>query len=294
MPGQADGRSLPHRRRTWPRTCGPGSRGERPPRRCGSGEAVAADAAGRHPDRPQGAAGLRRRRRRLLPGAAARPARPGRPARVASGSGRRRIEDDATATRRSASACSTGPRAAASRRWSRRPAAPARRARPARLRRGDARTRPRPGSCAGCGSAAPDCRASSAWPRSLACAPAGRRRAGQKVAARARPVRAVAPRHGGATDDRAGPRPCGSATAGTLQCLVLVRDDFWMAVTRFMRDLEIPLVEGQNFAAGRPLRPRPRPEGAGGVRPGLRQAARRDPRACPPTRGSSSTRPSPA
>jgi serine/threonine protein kinase/formylglycine-generating enzyme required for sulfatase activity len=33
-----------------------------------------------------------------------------------------------------------------------------------------------------------------------------------------------------------------------VQCLILVRDDFGMAVTRFMRDLEIPIVEGQNFA----------------------------------------------
>jgi serine/threonine protein kinase/formylglycine-generating enzyme required for sulfatase activity len=34
-----------------------------------------------------------------------------------------------------------------------------------------------------------------------------------------------------------------------LQCLVLVRDDFWMATTRFMRDLEIRLVESDNSAA---------------------------------------------
>src|SRR5205807_1948309 len=34
-----------------------------------------------------------------------------------------------------------------------------------------------------------------------------------------------------------------------VQGLVLVRDDFWMAATRFMRDLEIPLLEGQNSAA---------------------------------------------
>src|SRR5262249_30397484 len=34
-----------------------------------------------------------------------------------------------------------------------------------------------------------------------------------------------------------------------LQCIVLVRDDFWMAVIRFMRELEIRLVEGQNSAA---------------------------------------------
>jgi serine/threonine protein kinase/formylglycine-generating enzyme required for sulfatase activity len=33
-----------------------------------------------------------------------------------------------------------------------------------------------------------------------------------------------------------------------VQCLVLIRDDFGMAATRFMRDLEIPIVEGLNFA----------------------------------------------
>ncbi|HEV3204358.1 MAG TPA: SUMF1/EgtB/PvdO family nonheme iron enzyme, partial [Gemmataceae bacterium] len=33
-----------------------------------------------------------------------------------------------------------------------------------------------------------------------------------------------------------------------VQCLILVRDDFGMAITRLMRDLEIPIVEGQNFA----------------------------------------------
>jgi serine/threonine protein kinase/formylglycine-generating enzyme required for sulfatase activity len=34
-----------------------------------------------------------------------------------------------------------------------------------------------------------------------------------------------------------------------VQALLLVRDDFWMATTRFLRELEIPLVEGQNSAA---------------------------------------------
>ena len=34
-----------------------------------------------------------------------------------------------------------------------------------------------------------------------------------------------------------------------LQCIVMVRDDFWMATIRFMRELEIRLVEGQNSAA---------------------------------------------
>ncbi len=33
-----------------------------------------------------------------------------------------------------------------------------------------------------------------------------------------------------------------------VQCLILVRDDFWLAVSRFMRDLEVPLVEGHNSA----------------------------------------------
>src|SRR5262249_36560200 len=36
---------------------------------------------------------------------------------------------------------------------------------------------------------------------------------------------------------------------GRVQGLVLVRDDFWMAATRFMHDLDIRLVEGHNSAA---------------------------------------------
>jgi serine/threonine protein kinase/energy-coupling factor transporter ATP-binding protein EcfA2 len=36
---------------------------------------------------------------------------------------------------------------------------------------------------------------------------------------------------------------------GRFQCIVMVRDDFWMAATRFMRELEIRLVEGHNSAA---------------------------------------------
>jgi len=34
-----------------------------------------------------------------------------------------------------------------------------------------------------------------------------------------------------------------------IQCVVMVRDDFWMASTRFMRELEVRLVEAQNSAA---------------------------------------------
>jgi serine/threonine protein kinase/formylglycine-generating enzyme required for sulfatase activity len=33
-----------------------------------------------------------------------------------------------------------------------------------------------------------------------------------------------------------------------VQCILMVRDDFWMGTTRLMRQLEIPLVEGQNSA----------------------------------------------
>lgn len=35
---------------------------------------------------------------------------------------------------------------------------------------------------------------------------------------------------------------------GRVQCLLMVRDDFWLAISRFSRDLEIRLVEGQNLA----------------------------------------------
>jgi formylglycine-generating enzyme required for sulfatase activity len=34
-----------------------------------------------------------------------------------------------------------------------------------------------------------------------------------------------------------------------VQCLILVRDDFWMSISRFMRALEVRLVEGRNSAA---------------------------------------------
>ena len=36
---------------------------------------------------------------------------------------------------------------------------------------------------------------------------------------------------------------------GHVQCIVMIRDDFWMAVTRFMRELEIRIVEGDNSMA---------------------------------------------
>jgi len=36
---------------------------------------------------------------------------------------------------------------------------------------------------------------------------------------------------------------------GRVQCIVMVRDDFWMAVTRCLRELEVKLLEGQNLSA---------------------------------------------
>jgi serine/threonine protein kinase/formylglycine-generating enzyme required for sulfatase activity len=36
---------------------------------------------------------------------------------------------------------------------------------------------------------------------------------------------------------------------GRVQCLLMVRDDFWMAVTRFLDDLEVELLQGRNFTA---------------------------------------------
>jgi serine/threonine protein kinase/formylglycine-generating enzyme required for sulfatase activity len=35
---------------------------------------------------------------------------------------------------------------------------------------------------------------------------------------------------------------------GRVQCIVMVRDDFWLAVSRFMKEVEIRLVDGQNSA----------------------------------------------
>ena len=34
-----------------------------------------------------------------------------------------------------------------------------------------------------------------------------------------------------------------------VQAVVMVRDDFWMAATRFMAELEVELIQGQNTAA---------------------------------------------
>ena len=43
---------------------------------------------------------------------------------------------------------------------------------------------------------------------------------------------------------------------GRLQCILMVRDDFWMAVTRFLAELEVDLVQGPDRLAARRLRRR--------------------------------------
>jgi len=45
------------------------------------------------------------------------------------------------------------------------------------------------------------------------------------------------------------PQALRQCDGGRVQCVVMVRDDFWMAATRFMRELEVRLVEAQNSAA---------------------------------------------
>ena len=68
-----------------------------------------------------------------------------------------------------------------------------------------------------------------------------------------------------------------------VQAVVMVRDDFWMAVTRFMEELEVELVQGQNTAARRSLRPSTCPQGAGSVRHRLRKLAGANERDLPGT-----------
>ena len=66
-----------------------------------------------------------------------------------------------------------------------------------------------------------------------------------------------------------------------VQCLVLVRDDFWMALTRFLRMLEIDLSSDRNMMAVDLFDRRARPVRACGVRPRLRRLARGSRRARP-------------
>ena len=44
-----------------------------------------------------------------------------------------------------------------------------------------------------------------------------------------------------------GSRRLRQCDGGRVQCIVMVRDDFWLGVSRFLRELEVPLVEGRNI-----------------------------------------------
>ena len=59
-----------------------------------------------------------------------------------------------------------------------------------------------------------------------------------------------------------------------LQAVVMVRDDFWLAASRFMRDLEIRPGRGREHRPRGSLRSSPCPESADGIRAGVREFAR--------------------
>ena len=63
---------------------------------------------------------------------------------------------------------------------------------------------------------------------------------------------------------------------GRIQAVVLVRDDFWLAASRFMGDLEIRPGRRREHRPRRSVRSAPCPESAGGLRAGLRNLARKD------------------
>ena len=96
---------------------------------------------------------------------------------------------------------------------------------------------------------------------------------GQEGADRAGPVRAVAARACRTSPMPSWCKPCAQCDGERVQCIVMVRDDFWLAVSRFLQELEIRLVEGDNSAAGDLFDLDARPQGAGRVRPGLRRTA---------------------
>ncbi len=63
-----------------------------------------------------------------------------------------------------------------------------------------------------------------------------------------------------------------------VQAVVMVRDDFWLAASRFMADLEVDLVTGSEHCSGRSFRSAPCEEGADAIRPSLWDIARKNDR----------------
>ena len=79
-----------------------------------------------------------------------------------------------------------------------------------------------------------------------------------------------------ANEERRTPNWCRLAAMRRRACqaVVMVRDDFWLAASRFMRDLEIDLILRTEHRCRRSLRSSPCPQGAEGVRDRLRELAR--------------------
>ena len=195
-------------------------------------------------DRPQGSAVVRPARRRLLPRAPPRPARPRRPAREhpvledpdrvdrprttfrvgliygPSGCGKSSLVKAGLLPRLAKEVLSVYVEATPEETET-------------RLLRGPAQGVPRPG---------PELRPGRCPGRAAAGADAP---AGPESAAGPRPVRAVALARRGEenTELVAALRQCDGEH---VQAIVMVRDDFWLAASRFMRDLEIDLDRRRN------------------------------------------------
>ena len=147
--------------------------------------------------------------------------------------------------------------------------------RPPGLRRGDAASGPRPGCSPPCGGTAPDSRPEAGLAEALAAAPRGRAgRPAGKVLIVLDQFEQWLHAHPDEPDAELVARPA-AVRRRRLQALLLVRDDFWMAVTRFFQALEVRLVEGQNSAAVELFDARTPARVLARVRPGLRPAARR-------------------
>ena len=223
---------------------------------------------------PEGAAILRRARCRLLPGTASRTSGPGRTAREHPVlEAKDRADRPRPDLQGGADLRSLGLRQVVAGQG--RTAAPAGQARPSGLRRGDRRRRPKPGCSRACGRRVPNCPQGLGLVDSLANLRRGR------ILPPERKVLLVldqfeqwlhAKRGEENTELVAALRHCDGEH---VQAVVLVRDDFWLAASRFMRDLEIRLARRGEHRRRRSLRSPPCQESADGIRAGLRDVARK-------------------
>ena len=213
------------------------------------------------PSSSQGPAVLRPGRCRLLPRPAARASRPGRPAREHP------VLEDADRGDRPRQDLRGGPdlrplglRQVVAGQGG--PAAPAGEVGARGLRRGDRRRDRSPAPAGLAASGCPELPDDLGLVEAFAPAAAGRcfdRRAEGRCSCWTSSSSGCTPGEPRRTPSWS--TPCGSATAGELQAIVMVRDDFWMAATRFMRELEIRDRRGPELRDGRSLRPPPRRQG---------------------------------